>query len=278
MRQLSLALSENNPLRVAIHSGCGIGLAPSGKRLQNEDLGVVAHRVRQRGAIADRCVIDENGDMLSDGAAFVQHIPAQPRVIGEDIAKRRGDRGARGLTGRGIDEALQMRGERDVRHTAYDFRSVSTQHATGNCRLIQVKAMIRVCASCGQKNRVSAAHLSAQLRCGKCKSAIGPISEPLDADEEIFDEVIRDSKVPVLVDFWAAWCGPCVAAAPEVKKVAAEAAGRAIVLKVDTDRYQEIASRYGVRGIPNFVVLRGGQMVHQHAGVVSHSEMLRWLL
>ena len=137
--------------------------------------------------------------------------------------------------------------------------------------------MIRVCESCGQKNRVSAAHLSAQVRCGKCKAALGPITEPIDADEEIFNEVIAASKVPVLVDFWAAWCGPCVAAAPEVKKVAAAAAGRAIVLKVDTDRHQEIAARYGVRGIPNFVVLRGGQVVHQQAGVVPHTEMLRWL-
>jgi thioredoxin 2 len=119
--------------------------------------------------------------------------------------------------------------------------------------------------------------LSGRVRCGKCKAAIGPIAEPIDADEAIFDEVIGDATVPVLVDFWAAWCGPCVAAAPEVKKVAAEAAGRAVVLKVDTDRHQEIAARYGVRGIPNFVVLRGGQVVHQHAGVVAHTEMLRWL-
>jgi thioredoxin 2 len=144
-------------------------------------------------------------------------------------------------------------------------------------RIATGEVMIRLCAACGQKNRVGAAHLSAQVRCGKCKSALGPITEPIDADEEIFNEVIGAARVPVLVDFWAAWCGPCVAAAPEVKKVAAEAAGRAIVLKVDTDRHQEIAARYGVRGIPNFVVLRRGQVVHQQAGVVPHTEMLRWL-
>lgn len=137
--------------------------------------------------------------------------------------------------------------------------------------------MIRVCASCGQKNRVGAAHLGGQVRCGKCKTAIGPIAEPIDADVAIFDEVIREATLPVLVDFWAAWCGPCLAAAPEVKKVAAQAAGRALVLKVDTDRHPEIGSRYGVRGIPNFVVLRAGKVVHQQAGVVPHTEMLRWL-
>lgn len=137
--------------------------------------------------------------------------------------------------------------------------------------------MIRTCAACGQKNRVSAAHLGREVRCGRCKTAIGPITEPIEADVEIFDEIVRDAKLPVLVDFWAAWCGPCHAAAPEVKRVAEQMAGRAIVLKVDTDRYPEIGARYGVRGIPNFVVLRGGQVVFQHAGVVSHTEMVRWL-
>ncbi|HUE89209.1 MAG TPA: thioredoxin domain-containing protein [Vicinamibacterales bacterium] len=137
--------------------------------------------------------------------------------------------------------------------------------------------MIRVCPSCSQQNRIRAAHLGARVRCGKCKTAIGPITEPIEADVEIFDEIVRDAKLPVLVDFWAAWCGPCHAAAPEVKRVAEQMAGRAIVLKVDTDRYPEIGARYGVRGIPNFVVLRGGQVVFQHAGVVSHTEMVRWL-
>ena len=137
--------------------------------------------------------------------------------------------------------------------------------------------MIRACPSCGQKNRIGAAHLASTTRCGKCKTSIGPIAEPLAADVDLFEDVRRNATVPVLVDFWAAWCGPCLAAAPEVKKVAQQMTGRAIVLKVDTDRYPEIGSRYGVRGIPNFVVLRGGQAVYQHAGVVPHTEMIRWL-
>lgn len=137
--------------------------------------------------------------------------------------------------------------------------------------------MIRPCASCGQKNRIGGAHLSGRVRCGRCRTDIAPVAEPIDADEEIFDEILREAKVPVLVDFWAQWCGPCHMAAPEVKKVAAAMKGRAIVLKVDTDRHPEISARYGVRGIPNFVVFRAGQQVFQHAGVVSQIEMERWL-
>jgi len=103
------------------------------------------------------------------------------------------------------------------------------------------------------------------------------MADPIEVGTSEFDEIIRESKVPVLVDFWAAWCGPCRMAAPHVSQTARDLAGRAVVLKVDTEAHPDLAARYRVQGIPNFAVFAGGNLQLQQAGLVDANTMKEWL-
>jgi thioredoxin 2 len=134
--------------------------------------------------------------------------------------------------------------------------------------------MIVRCSQCGQKNRVSPDRLPDTGKCGACQAPIGAIAEPIDVDTRTFDAVVKNSPLPVLVDFWAPWCGPCVRAAPEVKRAAAQLEGKAIVLKVDTQAHPDVAQRLGIQGIPYFAVFSGGRKVNEQTGLVDSNRLV----
>ena len=117
-------------------------------------------------------------------------------------------------------------------------------------------------------------HLAHTGRCGACKSPLPPLSEPLEVDEATFDDIVAHAAVPVLVDFWATWCGPCRMVAPEVKKAAERLAGKALVLKVDTDQNPALSSRFAVQSIPSFAVFSGGRRVSQQAGAMGQDRLV----
>jgi thioredoxin 2 len=103
------------------------------------------------------------------------------------------------------------------------------------------------------------------------------MAAPLDVDAVALAAIVISARVPVLIDFWAPWCPPCRVAAPIAKKVAADLAGKALVLKVNIEQQPALAAEFGVRAIPTFIVIRDREVVKQHPGLAMPGTIKRWL-
>jgi thioredoxin 2 len=134
-------------------------------------------------------------------------------------------------------------------------------------------AKIIECPHCGKNNRVPAAAAGIP-RCGNCHQ---PLPWIADAGDDSFAEVVEQSTLPVVVDLWATWCGPCRMVSPALEKVAREMAGKIKLVKVDVDRAPKLSERFTVQAVPTLMVVRGGNVIARQAGAAPAAVLRQWV-
>jgi len=140
------------------------------------------------------------------------------------------------------------------------------------------RGIVVVCPSCGQKNRLAYERLGETVRCGKCKHALSAPGAPIEIGSSAdFDRLIARASIPVVVDYWAPWCGPCRMVAPELEKVAARNAGRWLIVKVNTDVLSDLGERFRIQSIPTLAVFSGGREVARTTGARPAADVERFI-
>jgi thioredoxin 2 len=140
------------------------------------------------------------------------------------------------------------------------------------------RGLLVTCPKCGQRNRMKYEALRHTFRCQKCKTELQPPAEPVDVKSDLaFDALTTRSSLPVLVDFWAAWCGPCKMVAPEFVKVAKETAGQFIIAKLNTEEVPSVAARFRITAIPTMVVFKKGLEVARQAGAIPAPDIRKFI-
>jgi thioredoxin 2 len=140
------------------------------------------------------------------------------------------------------------------------------------------RGLLLACPECGQRNRTAYERLGQTFRCGKCRTELHPAGQPFEVENEsTFDALTRRSALPVLVDFWAPWCGPCKMVAPELAKVAADGAGRWLVTKVNTEELPALAQRFHISGIPTLALFRDGREVARQSGALPAARIRQFI-
>ncbi len=136
--------------------------------------------------------------------------------------------------------------------------------------------MLIVCTHCQTTNRVPPERAGSDPVCAQCKTPLLD-GHPVELSDSNFERVISRTELPIVIDFWAAWCGPCKMMAPHFEAAAARFKGRALFAKINSDNNPQAAARYAIRSLPTLLLLRGGQEIKRQPGAVQTAQIVAWV-